>query len=87
MNHNNVLLQQQDSESAPEGKMINHLKKAQSLFSFNYTVFLKGYIRIRVVHDLKTALVHFRDLEPVVDKYGKNKNTGEMSYVKLENSL
>lgn len=34
-------------------------------------MFLKEYTRPSVAHDIKTALVHFRDLETAMEKYGK----------------
>lgn len=54
---------------------------------FKSCPFVKTYIHKYVVRDIKAALVHFKDLEPVTDKYGKNKNTREILHVKLEKSL
>lgn len=71
MNHNNVFLRQQDSENAPEGKALNHFTK--NIF-FNLYSYVKAYTSKLVVRDMKPALDHFRGLEPVMDRYGKNNN-------------
>lgn len=82
-NQNNVFLRQQDSENAPEGKALYHFTK-NNIF-FNLYSYVKAYTSKRVVRDMKPALDHFRCLEPVMDRYGKNKkqkkNIGQMSYV------
>lgn len=82
MNHHNVFLRQQDSENAPEGKALNRFTK-NNIF-FNLYSYVKAYASKLVVRDMKPALDHFRGLEPVMDRYGKNnnkKNIGEMLYV------
>lgn len=78
MNHN-VFQRQQDSENAPEGKALYHFTKN---IVFNLYSYVKAYTSKIVVRDMKPALDHFRGLEPVMDRYGKNinnkKNIGEM---------
>lgn len=73
INHNNVFPRQQDSENAPEGKALYHFTK-NNIF-FNLSSCVKAYTSKLVVRDMKTALDHFRGLEPVLDRYGKNKQT------------
>lgn len=71
----------------PKVRRFTTLKKKSSVLIFsNLYSYVKVYARKHVLHDIKTALIHFRGLDPVMDKYGKNKNTGEMLYVKLEKS-
>lgn len=59
----------------PTVRPLNRLTTKVYLYALNITFFfvLKAYMRKHVAHDVQTALDHFGDLKPAIDKYGKKK--------------
>lgn len=53
------------------------------MFVLIICVFLKVYLRNYVAHEIYAALTHFKNLEPVMDLYGRNETKSSQSVPEL----